>query len=203
MDRCPTCKRKFEMLEDYPIIHLIEFRRKRIPADIAFPFTDDTPFVEDPSKLCFSKKVPKGVVKLLRESKGNAVEYNGWRWQQEGCDKDVYTRSQNDQKETILEQLEPYLKRLESLAGKTLPAKEFFPGFKRDGYFKYAFTIPKTGHWLSFMENRRSRGHRRVALHVLKEGNIESAGKPALFGVAHIGTIKYDGRIENDKGDIL
>jgi hypothetical protein len=198
INTCPTCKRKFSKLEDYPLIQLINISRRKMPPDMTFPYRDHEIFIKPTSKQG-NKEAPKEVLELFSKTKEDSIEHQGWRWSRhKHYDKDdspSYHRTQINQKETIEKYVNPYLDKLKSLMGETHPIQKILPAFKRDRYFNQ-FMIPETNYCLGFWENRKTGDYRRTILHILERENTGSAFGPVLTSKAKIASIKYRGLIE-------
>jgi hypothetical protein len=103
---------------------------------------------------------------------------------------------QVDQKEIILEKINPYLDKLETLVGKEVCLKEFLPNFKKDNYFKFAFNIPDTKYCFSFNEYENVGEYRTTGIKILGDGmNLGSAGGPTLTDLCEVGRLTYEGRL--------
>ena len=66
VDICPVCERKFDHLEDYPLIYIVSFEKKEIPANLIFPYYDNTIFV-GPNANAGNEKPPKKVLEFFKK----------------------------------------------------------------------------------------------------------------------------------------
>lgn len=199
VDTCPTCDRKFERAEDYPLIYVAKFERVEIPADLVLPFFDWDVFVGPNSECTRNKKPPKAVLDSFKKNpKQESYVNEGWKWALRGkWDTGSYHREQLDQRPIVVAELDPYLKKLEGLVGKEVPKTEILPQFDKDGCFRYAFNIPGTAYQLFFDEQEKTpAGLRNTMLQLMGEGpNLGSAGGPTIQALASIGRLEYEGRI--------
>ena len=197
-DKCPTCEREFQSLEDCPLIYVSIFNRGSIPTDLKFPFYDWTIFVGPNSEAC-NERPPAEVLKFFKSNKkAKEFGYDGWKWTLEGkWENGHYHRENPDQKEIIVARLNPYLDSLDSLVGREVPKADLLPQFPGDGCFRYAFGIPDTAYQLMFDEQGKTLAGLRIAeLQLMGEGpNLGSAGGPTIQSLAKVGHLEYEGRV--------
>jgi len=105
-----------------------------------------------------------------------------------------------DDRQVIINSLNPYLEHLESLVGKEVLLKEILPDAGKDGTFKWAFEIPETAYNLNVGEGwdevkeELPKGQRKAEITILGEGpNFGSALGPTLKGLTKVGEIVYRG----------
>ena len=197
-DKCPTCEREFQNLDDYPLIYVASFNRGSIPADLKFPFYDWTIFVGPNSKNC-NERPPSEILDFFKNNNGaKEFKYNGWKWTLKGEWEDGhYHRENPDQREIIVVRLNPYLDSLDGLVGREVPKAELLPQFQRDGRFRHAFNIPDTAYQFMFNEQGKTpTGLRVTELQLMGEGvNLGSAGGPTIQSLAKVGHLEYEGRV--------
>ncbi len=114
----------------------------------------------------------------------------------EDWESSIYHRIQKNQKEIILQHLNPYLDQLAGLVGKEVPILQLLPKFERNGYFGWSFNIPETDYNLNFSEEETNSNMKRANITILGEGpNMGSAGGPTLEELATVGKLDYEGRL--------
>jgi len=152
-DKCPTCERDFQGLQDYPLIYVAEFERVKLPTDLVLPFYEE--IIDRP---------PQEVLDHFRQNKDQkSYVCNGWEWSLENeWDTGSYRRGQQNQLPIVIAKLNPYLDTLDSLVGKEVEKSQLLPNFERDGYFRYAFKIPETAYLLTFEEQGRTLAGLRI-----------------------------------------
>lgn len=196
-ENCPVCARRFEKLEDFPIIYLRNIKRQEIPSDLVFPYRDFEIYVDQESRNV-NEKVPKEVEEFFRKNReAKEFEYEGWIWEisKFGTNNNYY-RSQKNQRSIIVKHLNNYLNVIEKLVGKEIPAAHFLPQFNRDSYFDFAYSIPETGYQIMFSEKEKRGEIRNTELIIMGEGpNLGSAGGPTLEDLSIIAEIEYEGRL--------
>ncbi|MBS3086897.1 hypothetical protein J4422_04310 [Candidatus Pacearchaeota archaeon] len=197
-DKCPTCEREFQGLQDYPLIYVAKFERVEIPTDLVLPFYDAAIFV-GPNSDAVNKRPPQEVLEFFKKNeREKGYVHNGWKWSLKGkWDIGNYHREQPDQRPIVVAKLNPYLETLDSLVGKEVEKSQLLPNFEREGYFRYAFNIPDTAYQLMFYEQEKTPVGLRIAeLKLMGEGpNLGSAGGPTIQALAKIGHLEYEGRI--------
>jgi hypothetical protein len=195
-DKCPTCEREFQSLDDYPLIYVASFNRESIPADLKFPFYDWTIFVGPNSELS-NKRPPAEILEFFKNKrKAKKFEYNGWKWTLEGkWENGKYLRENPDQRETIVAGLNPYLDSLDGLVGREVPKAELLPQFPRDGYFRHAFNIPDTAYQLMFHEQGKTPAGLRIAELYLMDEGPNLGGGPTIHCLTKVGHLEYEGRV--------
>lgn len=126
MEKCPTCERKFERLQDYPSVYVISFERLQIPEFIRQN--------EPPAQRLTSWHVPRQVRKKFRDnSETSEIHWEGKLYSKSPREKRVYYVS-SDVASTIRKILafpivERTLQELEALVGKEMRTKEFEDSF--------------------------------------------------------------------------
>lgn len=156
MEHCPSCARPFRSFLDYPAVYVHEFSR--------FPVPDSFPYFLD---LRMGRKVPQDVIdafaengklrnKLSRIFRKRSEPIKGIRHlgdflEREG---DVWVKSSSgygcfrmDEKKSIFEGLEPYLKSLENAVGSTVFSNMLAPNLARQD--DLLFGIPGSGYSLA------------------------------------------------------
>lgn len=198
LDKCPCCERDFKSLEDFPLIYLHNFERLNIPIDSVFPFEDGNIFVDHTSDAG-NKKAPEEVVKFFSDNLTEGIfYYEGWKWEiKRQSRENFYHRMQVNQKDIIMNKINPYLDRLESLVSKEVGLKEMLPDFNKNNYFRFAFDIPDTDYNLALNEEESSNYFRNSKILILGNGiNLGSAGGPTLTTLCEIGKLTYKGRVK-------
>jgi len=198
IDKCPTCEREFQSLDDYPLIYIASFNRGSIPVDLKFPFYDRTIFVGPNSKVD-NERPPVEVLDFFKHNReAKQFEYNDWKWTLEGkWENGRYNRENPDQREIIIARLNPYLEFLDSLVGREVPKEDLLPQFPRNDWFGYSFNIPDTTYQLMFDEQGKTPAGLRIAeFQLMGEGpNLGSAGGPTIQRLAKVGHLEYEGRL--------
>ena len=221
MDKCPTCERKFEKIEDFPLIHinsvsilepekvpetipswydedLLEkktkgWKREIVPAEVLAYFKENPDKDELIHSDSFIYKRPFEDTKEYKERDGNKVPQSN--------NPKFWKRSQNYSAiiKKLIEKsrLTNYFKSLEQLVGKEVQRAQIFPKFEKDEYFRCTFEIPGTDYNLGFSENKTRKGIRKAKLIIMGQGpNLGSAGGPTLSELLTVGKIEYEGRIK-------
>jgi hypothetical protein len=70
-DRCPTCERNFNYLEDYPLIYVAKFKRVEVPAKVIMPDHTWEVFV-GPKLPAGNKKVPQEAAEFFKNNKNES-----------------------------------------------------------------------------------------------------------------------------------
>ncbi|MBI5066362.1 hypothetical protein HZA97_09085 [Candidatus Woesearchaeota archaeon] len=135
------------------------------------------------------------------QSEKNEFNHEGWIWTEENYfgEPGQFRRYNPNQRTLILDKVNTYLSRLESLVGKEVPSSEVLPKFKNDSYFKFAFEIPETPYLLSVHDEKEQTSDKeRIAIvHIYGEGpNLGSAGGPTIGSLAQVARITYQGKFK-------
>lgn len=222
MDECPTCERKFEKIEDFPLIHINSIsilEPEKVPESIPSWYDED--LLEKKTKGWKREIVPAKVLAYFKENsdKDELIHSDGFIYKRPFEDTKEYKERQGNEapkpippkfwkrsrnysviiKKIITEnsRLTNYFKSLEQLVGKEVQRAQIFPKFKKDEYFRYTFEIPGTDYNLGFSENKASKGIRKAKLIIMSQGpNLGSGGGPTLSGLLTVGKIEYEGRIK-------
>jgi hypothetical protein len=194
-DKCPTCDRAFQGLEDYPFIYLARFKRVEIPLDISLPFYDRTVFV-GPNSDVMNERPPREVSDFFREHNlEECFVYDGWKWSLRGeWDIGKYRR-ELDQRSIIISRLNPYFDTLDRFVGKNVETSRLFPPFERDDYSCELFNIPDTDYFLRFDEGRKTSSGLRVATLKLIGESSDMQSDLSMGSLAEVGRLEYEGRL--------
>ena len=196
-ENCPLCARKFEKLEDYPIIYLRNLERHEIPSDLVFPYRDWDIFVNPESKS-INNKAPGEVIDFFRQNRNAKIfDFEGCIWETENLGKEkTYRRLEKDQKLKILKHLNNYLYTLEKFFGKEVSTAHFLPKFNTNSYFRFTYKIPETNYDFCISDEENNEKIRKANFVILGEGiNLGSGGGPTLTDLATIAKIEYEGRL--------
>ncbi|MFC1697725.1 hypothetical protein ACFL1H_05305 [Nanoarchaeota archaeon] len=194
-DKCPCCDKELKKLSDYPLVYIKDFKRIELPSDLVFPYHDHEIYVEPGHPHC-NKKVPIEVFDYFKKNnKAESFEFEEWKWTKKQGDH--YYRSQDDQRELIVNNLKDYFDKLESYVGKEVPTKEFLPPFDKDGYFNFAYQIPDTAYPIMFSDiDNPPEDYKISVIKIMGEGpNFGSAGGPTLSSLANLAKVEYEGRL--------
>ena len=158
MDRCPSCERPFEKMQDFPLIYMVKFQRLEIPDGLVFPNADDIVFL-GPEYKSKDRTPPTQVLNYFRDNpKGTKFEHEGWTWRKQpetkwsNC---YYSREEVNIKDKLLSQLNPYLEKLEQRVSLEIKVIDVLPELRAVGITtdsSGAFIIPETKYALKLDE---------------------------------------------------
>jgi hypothetical protein len=132
MDKCPTCERKFEAYEDFPLIYIHDFKRIEIPIEAKLWFNDREIYAESNDEISNPAPPPEVMAYFKKHPKKETYDHEGWIWRLDNTSHDRYMefrRHNKDAKKMILEQLNPWFDSLEKLVGTEVIPDNILPIF--------------------------------------------------------------------------
>ncbi|HLC78512.1 MAG TPA: hypothetical protein VJH92_05280 [Candidatus Nanoarchaeia archaeon] len=215
MDKCPSCERNFENLEDYPLVYISEFSRAKTPEYVIFPLDikhfyhpkREFAHLQDDEKrgvTTFGRNyIDSSIIKEMNRAKidhgKNHVVIDGYVYRRTKVSNEGYDKAPDLTPKVLiaLEKIDSYLSGLESSVGKEVSSLQILPRFEKDDYFKESYKIPKSDFYLLLHDKKAQKedlGQTDFSLWLLGL-NLGSAGGPALTKLCDIARLKYEGRI--------
>ncbi len=174
MEKCPHCERKFERLEDFPLIYIIGFERLEIPAIIRS--SSSKSYIEKKLKEVGSEPMPREILELFQQSGKKIISHKGVVYEElEGKTKwgvKLYEVSKDItaivKKAIEMPEIQETLNALESTVGeewRTLDLLDL-PGFKK-------FKVGDYGNlFLSFSERNSEHNNLRICKVILEDMEV-------------------------------
>lgn len=160
MEKCPKCYRKFEQLDDYPLIKLISFKIVNIPNGFDSPFQDPKCYFGWENKdVPDENKIPNKVDNLFKKNNSKSVIYNDEKWiKSKNVNKEIYYQKlENDEDLFVLRKLDNYFSLLEKKVGTEFKPQEIYPkNFSKD---RRIYFISSTDYVLSLSRIKKYKGH--------------------------------------------
>jgi hypothetical protein len=164
---CPACGRLFKSVLDFPRVRIIRFERLPVPEAM------DTFSEEASRKRMVRMRGPLHDPEKLLSGRINMTP--------------------EIERACSAKEVKEYFARLSTLVGKEIGPRELLPGWKADGYFKWAY--PGSGIYLSLGEGTGESERERIAeveVHC-KGPNMGSAGGPTLQPLGAVARVRYEG----------
>lgn len=170
VDRCSCCLRAFEKMQDYPLILVRRVERLPLPE-----FMDH-----------FSAEAAQLQLQLYREERQDPN-----RLWSAGINRTPEIAAAYES-----EEVQKYLRFLESHQGQEVAPDELAPQSTSHAYFKGTYPIPDTRILLSLLEGEPEGAERICSVMFLGEGpNLGSAGGPTLQLYGAVANVRYEGRL--------
>ena len=203
-DSCPSCRRDFKSMYDFPMVRVEDVKRKEIPNDLVLQ--EEGRLYVDPKGTPGNEKISPDIAERFNDKsqvvkikngdfESEILIVDGYQWRKrEYGNQALYSRAQViiGGAELIVPVIEPFVQRLESFVGRELPSHELTPP---DISFELKpgipIHLPKDP--LKFAE-RVSQGQRQVDLGVYSHGG-RAPGGILLNKLMDVASMKYEGRI--------
>jgi hypothetical protein len=169
---CPTCRREFKGILDYPRVRILGFERLPIPEAV---------------------DSMSGAAAEKRLARSRTEQFNPGapaRFREEGINVTPQIARACDTAE-----VQGYFARLAALSGREVAPRELLPPLAAHGVFRWAYPVPDTGIYLSLSDAESQPDTAQVAeIEAHCEGpNLGSAGGPTLQPLGAVARLRYEG----------
>src|SRR5262249_14498288 len=171
---CPTCRREFRSVLDYPRVRVVGVEELPIPEAV-------DRHSEAAARKRLARRAEAGSLEEQLKRLGDGINI---------------TPAIAAACRTAA--VRAFLQQFAALSGREVESSRLLPPLKRDAIFRRCYPIPGTDLYLSLDEGEPSAsGSRTAEVQILCEGpNMGSAGGPTLEPLAPIARLEYAGELE-------
>ena len=175
---CPTCRRAFRSITDYPRVRVLSFERLPVPEA-----------VDTMSEAAARKQ-------LAKRRRSGSDDPTVWR-------QDGINMTPMIEQACSTPIVQDYLRRLGEMVGRTVKPRQLLPPGPADAVFKWAYPIAGTDLYLSLDDADEAPADETVAeVQIHCEGpNLGSAGGPTMQMLGAIARMQYKGLLVRGSAD--